>query len=498
MSYCNRYERMEHAVVLSAGKTQVKVFTCNFTTGGTKIPFGVDTMLTLTLDGKAVATAAVKAADTAVTFDVNIAGIAEGWYRASVTGLDPSWSVLDYGVYVRKGAVAQPGPWMPVTTASHELIFEGEGRYQQAWVPSEVRAGHGAVPQPRVPGSGRRCRCARMWSSPRWPCRGPATCIGRHSPRKGCGRPRTSRTTSIPTSSRPKPKLPMLDGPRGRGSIIAPVHLEVGSAAPGGALRGNVYFIESWRVGKVTPDGTVVTLAGYRHKDMASYWEDPTSAELVGDWSSIPPERRGFAQPWGMAWDPRTLVINEQAAPIPSEGNEKPHVLGPALYISDTYRNRVVKLEYSAVAHGVPPKVTEFITGLNEPWDVIAVGTQLYVSDRMNNAIKVFDMDTAALVKTIPVVQPEGMALLDGWLYYASIKTKSIRKINLATGQDVLITDPTVPGSQHGLLHQRHQPVHEDRRLRRQLRSARHDRLHHVEQQLRRLSRCWSTAPPAR
>ena len=167
----------------------------------------------------------------------------------------------------------------------------------------------------------------------------------------------------------------------------------------------------------------------------------------MGDWSSIPPERRGFAQPWGMAWDPRTLVINEQAAPIPSENNEKPHVLGPALYISDTYRNRVVKLEYSATAHGIPPKVTEFITGLNQPWDVIAVGMQLYVSDRMNNAIKVFDMDTAALVKTIPVVQPEGMALLDGWLYYGSIKSKSIRKINLATVQDVLITDPTVPGS---------------------------------------------------
>ncbi len=113
------------------------MFTCNFTTGGTKIPLGVDTMLTLTLDGKAVATAAVKAADVAVTFDVNIAGMAEGWYLASVTGLDPSWSVLDYGVYVRKGAVAQPGPWMPVTTASHELIFEGAQRYQQAWVPTK-------------------------------------------------------------------------------------------------------------------------------------------------------------------------------------------------------------------------------------------------------------------------------------------------------------------------------------------------------------------------
>ncbi len=87
------------------------------------------------------------------------------------------------------------------------------------------------------------------------------------------------------------------------------------------------------------------------------------------------------------------------------------------------------------------------MTGLNEPWDVVAIGVQLYVSDRMNHAIKVFDMDTGLLVKSIPVVQPEGLALLDGWLYYGSIATKSIRKINLATGQNVLIADPTVAAS---------------------------------------------------
>ena len=449
MSYCNRYERMEHAVVLSAGKTQVNVLTCDIANGGSKIPLGVDTTLTLTLDGKAVATAAVKVADVAVTFNVDITGIAEGWYRASVTGLDGSWSVLDYGVYVLKGAVAQPGAWMPVTTASHELIFEGGGRYQQTWVPTKFAPVTVAYPAREFPDLAtvpmRKDVVITSLAVPR-----PGDPYRPALTKDGVWTTANSENYFYSDFEQPTPRLPMLDGPRGRGSIIAPTHLEVGSAAPGGALRGNVYFIESWRIGKVTPDGTVVTLAGYRHKDMASYWADPTSAELVGDWSSIPPERRGFAQPWGMAWDPRTLVINEQAAPIPSENNEKPHVLGPALYISDTYRNRVVKLEYSATAHGVPPKVTEFVTGLNQPWDVIAVGTQLYVSDRMNNAIKVFDMNTAALVKSIPVVQPEGMALLDGWLYYASVKSKSIRKINLATGEDVLIADPTVAGSGMG------------------------------------------------
>ena len=415
-------------------------------------------MLTLTLDGKAVATAAVKAGRRGVTFDVNIAGIAEGWYRASVTGLDPSWSVLDYGIYVRKGALAQPSAWMPVTTASHELMFESEGRYQQTWVPRKL-PGHGAVPQPGVSRSGDGADAqGRGHHVPRRAAARRPVSAG-HSPRTASGPLPTARTIFYFDFEQPKPILPMLDGPRGRGSIIAPVHLEVGSAAPGGTLRGNVYFIESWRVGKVTPDGTVVTLAGYRHKDMASYWEDPTSAELVGDWSSIPAERRGFAQPWGMAWDPRTLVINEQAAPIPNEGNEKPHILGPALYISDTYRNRVVKLEYSATAHGVPPKVTEFITGLNQPWDVIAVGTQLYVSDRHEQRHQGVRHGHGDAGEDHPGGAARGhgaarrLALLRQRQDQVDPQDQSRHRA------DVLITDPSVPGSNNGLLHQRQQPV---------------------------------------
>ncbi|MFO1412770.1 MAG: hypothetical protein U1F10_02450 [Burkholderiales bacterium] len=449
MSSCDRYERMEHITPLRAGSSQVKLYTCNMQTGGTAVPFGADTTLTLTLDGTPVATAAIKAADTAVTFNVDLSTLGEGWYMASVTGLDTSWSVLDYGLYVLKGTTAQPASRMPVVTASHEMVFEGAGVFQTAWVPAKFDPI--VVPYP-----------ARDFPDlTTIPARKDVVITSLAVPRPGdLYRPATTAAGVWTTANRenyfyfdfeqPKPMLPMLDGPRGRGSIIAPVHLEVGNAAPNGTLRGNVYFVEAWRVGKVTPDGTVVTLAGYRHKDLPSYWADPTSAELIGDWSSIPAARRGFAQPWGMAWDARTLVINEATVPIPSENNEKPHILGPVMYISDTFRNRVLKLQFSATAHGVPPVVTEFATGLNQPWDVIAVGTRLYVSDRMNNAIKVFDMDTAALEKTINVVQPEGMAVLDGWLYYGSVKSKSIRKIELATGTDVLIADPSTAGSQLG------------------------------------------------
>jgi hypothetical protein len=449
MSYCNRYERLQSVIVVTAAKPQVKAFTCNFRAGGVKIPFGVDTTLTLTLDGKPVATADVKPNDNTVTFDVNLAAVPEGWYLASIKGLDPGWSVLDYGVYVLKGATAQPHAVMPVTTASHELAFDGQGLYQQAWVPTKHQPV--TVPYPArsfPPFSTVPTRKDLVMTSLAVPR--PDDLYRPALTKEGVWTTANRENYFAGVLERPTPILPMLDGPRGRGSIIAPVHLELGTAAPNGVLRGNVYFIESWRIGKVTPDGTVVTLAGWRHKDMASYWNDPTSAELVGDWSTIPASRRGFAQPWGMAWDPRTLTINEMAAPIPSEGHEKPHIFGPTLYVSDTFYNRVLKIEFSATAHGVPPKVTEFATGLNEPWDVIAVGVQLYVSDRKNNAIKVFDMDTGGLVKTIPVVQPEGMAYLDGWLYYGSILTKSIRKRNLTTGQDILIADPSIPAAKFG------------------------------------------------
>ena len=443
MGYCNRYERMQKAMVVSAAKPQVKAFTCNLGVGGAPIPFGIATTLTLTLDGTPVASTAVKATDTSVTFNVDINAVTENWYRASITGLDDSWSVLDYGVYVLKGAVAKPHSVMPVITASHELVAEGDGRYQQAWVPTKFEPV--TVPYPArtfPPFSTLPTRKNLVMTSLAVPR--PDDLYRPAITKEGVWTTANQQNYFFSTFEQANPILPMLDGPRGRGSIIAPVHLEVGTAAPNGVLRGNVYFIESWRIGKVTPDGTVVTLAGHRHKDMASYFADPTSAELVGDWSSIPAERRGFAQPWGMAWDARTLGINETAAPIPTEGNEKPHIFGPTLYVSDTYRNRVVKIQYSATAHGVPPKVTEFATGLNEPWDVVAVGVKLYVSDRKNHAIKVFDMDTGALVKSIPVLQPEGLALMDGWLYYGSLLTKSIRKINLATGENVLIADPTV------------------------------------------------------
>jgi len=166
---------------------------------------------------------------------------------ASISGLDGTWSVLDYGVYVLKGTTALPHAAMPATTASHELMYEGGGRYQHAWVPTQSEPVTVPYPSREFP------------ALPVMPTRKDVVITSLAVPRPGdLYRPALTKDGVWTTANRenyffgdlvqPKPILPMLDGPRGRGSIIAPVHLEVGSAAPNGVLRGNVYFIESWRM----------------------------------------------------------------------------------------------------------------------------------------------------------------------------------------------------------------------------------------------------------
>lgn len=449
LNFPNRYQRFENATIVSAQSPTVTVLTCNFTSGGSAVPFGAPLTLQLKFDGIVVDTRTVAANATSVTFAPDRTLVPEAWYMATVAGLDPTWMVLDFGVYVLKGAVAQPHSRMPVVIGSYSGVNHQQD-HMWAWVPT--------VHQPRMVPYTR----TSFPDIPTVPTRMDVVFSALVVPRDDdMYRPLITKEGIWTTTNKqnyffsdfeqPVPILPMLDGPRGKGSVIAPSHLEIGNAAPNGSLRGNVYFLESWRAGKILPDGTVVTLFGYRHKDMASYWADPTSAELIGDWSSIPASRRGLSQPWGMVWDPRTLVIDETAAPIPTENNEKPHTLPPVLFVTDTYRNRVLKVTYSNIAHGIPPKVDEFITGLNQPWKIAAIpvagGYELVLSDRKNNSIKFFDMDTGAFLRQWTVTQPEGLAFQDGWVHYTSVVTKSWRKRNVATGQDVLVSDVNTPGS---------------------------------------------------
>ena len=476
-----RYERQQHACILSGASGKFLVMTNDFAAGGASVPFGAPATLTLLFDDKPVATKSVAATEKIAEFAVALTNIAEGWYRTTITGLDASWSILDYAVYVLKGAKAKPQSKMPVVTGSYTLKKDRTtvSEHHFAWVPSQC------VPtiMPLVPRD-----CPAFSEVPKRQNVVITQLV--HGRTGDTYRPTLTKEGVLITAGKqpynfydfqqPKPILPLLDGPRGQGSLFCPTHVEVGKCAPTvkeGAALGpidNVYFTDPWRVGKVREDGTVVTLAGWRHSTTPQYWNDPPTAELVGDWSAIPISRRGFVELWGMAW--RIPAIDYAAAPIATERGLKPHVTGVQMFIADQRRvmpngmGRIVKLQFSATSHAEPPVVTEFHgDGWTHCFDVVGNGHQvhgqtpvsdadfrLWASDRMGHRIRVLGFDGEELETWANIPQPEGLALFeraDGvWLYYTStvraggketgaIQNFYIRRRHTVTKEDVLIVD---------------------------------------------------------
>ena len=476
-----RYEREQYLCILTGSTAQFRATTNNFAAGGAKIQFGASATLTLCFDGVPVATKTVAATDYSVVFTVDLTNIAEGWYRTTVTGLDVSWSILDYAAYVLKGAKAQPQSKMPVVTGSYTLKKDMTtvSAHHFAWVPAQC------VPtiMPLVPRD-----CPAFSEIPK---RQNVVITQLVHGRVGdTYRPSLTKEGIMVTAGKqpyyfydfqkPAPTMPLLDGPRGQGSLFCPTHVEVGKCAPTakeGAALGpidNAYFTDPWRVGKVREDGTVVTLAGWRHTTTPQYWADPVTAELVGDWSAIPAARRGFVELWGMAW--RIPAIDYAAAPIATERGLKPHVTGVQMFVSDQRRvmpngtGRIVKLQFSPTSHAAPPVVTEFHgDGWNQCFDVVGNGHQvhgqtpvsdadfrLWASDRMGHSIRVLGFDGTVLETWANIPQPEGLALFeraDGlWLYYTStvraggtetgtVQNFYIRRRHTVTKEDVLIVD---------------------------------------------------------
>jgi len=254
--------------------------------------------------------------------------------------------------------------------------------------------------------------------------------------------------------SEPRPRFQMLDGPRGRGTVVCPTHMEVGGATPPGmGFVGNVYFCEPRRFGKIRASGEVVTLAGERHRAPPSYWDDAVqNVDLVGDWSQMPANRpHYFKKLWGMTWNSFTFRTDTTAPPNPAERNLQPHITGVEAFLADSLNDRVAKLKFDKDSHLVPPIVTEFFLG-RECWDVVELGFEsqlLAISVRQENRIVVVDM-AGVVVEQFGATLPEGLYYLpdsttprDGWLYYGSKATKSVRKRHMTTGQDLLAANLT-------------------------------------------------------
>lgn len=473
----SRYTRGQGVLRLSGPSAKVRIYGYNSASGGTMRALSGGTY-TLLIDGVQAATVTPAVGANVADFTVDATALSTGWHELQAVPSVAGESCIPYFALVLNAGVAVGADYTPVARASYGMAMSpgtyhwGKAPYVYAPKPRPL------APRERVPFD-TMLPGAQLHAEQLVPLRFGDT-------HRVC---MTTEGVLTSFANQPYhwaqlvakiPGVPLLDGPRGVGTVCMLTHLEVGTAAPPSmGFVNNTYFCDPWRVGKVRADGTVVTLAGFRHKGIAPHWQnkdlaDPAHLELVGDWSAIPAERRGFRELWGMAWDERTFVTDESAAPIPSERNLKPHITGIVLFLADTQNSRVCKLEFSPTSHAVPPKVTEFIVGLADPWDVVCADGVLYVSERQSHRIAAYDATTGAFIRVVVqgqalaridqnrevvrlasvdvcraavAVAPEGLALQDGWLYWGSKAQEQIKRINLATGDVELITNIRADGN---------------------------------------------------
>lgn len=268
------------------------------------------------------------------------------------------------------------------------------------------------------------------------------------------------------------PTFPLLDGPRGIGTVNAITHIHIGRT-------GGLICCDSWRAFRQSPDGTITTLVGRRHKAAPVYRppgvdiipQSDEGLETVGDFSAIPPERRNLHGIWGLAFLTSSLVVDTSSTPIPNDGNDgKPEQLhgNPVFFLSDPQQGRILRCEGSRLSHAAPFVVTEFITGLSDPWDVVCdEDDNLYVSERGADRITMFNGKTGQFLDTIvqgkpglvkveqnrwvtrvgtveeiqaePCVAPEGLYYLDNCIWWGSVGQGQVRKVDRRTREVTVV-----------------------------------------------------------
>lgn len=479
----SRYERGQTTVVWTGtGNKTLAVKAYNFGGGGSDTPLTAASY-TLLIDGQVHSTVS-RGTATTVSFTVDRDAISEGWHWFDVIG-GASETCIPLPFFMQKSGTPPAQTLMPILVHSHDMLFPVPGFHEdKIWQITQADLGlihYGMVPAkfeptinplpprtyPPVTGvtEARFMVCTQI---------APSRMSDIHRTTHLNSGVLTTSGTQYYHWSDFVSKLPIWqihDGPRGEGTIAGATHLQIG--------RDNkVYGLDPWRMFRVDADGHVHTLVGFRNAKPArnpwevprathptTNWTDVEGLELVGNWSAIPPERRGMHETWGMAWRPESLTVNESVPPIESEGNEQPHNIGPTAFITDTQNNRVLKVVFSATDRSVPAVVTEFLTELQDPWDcACSVEDELYVSERFAHRINVYNAATGAFIRTLiqgqdlafvdgnrdsryragqtketcqaaGCVLPEGIYLLGDSLFFGSKVMGQVRELNRFTGQ---------------------------------------------------------------
>jgi hypothetical protein len=443
---------------------------------GDASPFTLrSTGYTLLCDGASVAHVGVPTpAPQRLEFTaVDLSAVADGWHLFDIKPDSGAETCLPVWLYVAKDGIVKPHTFAPAVIGTYDLTHNRGALAAWAKLPTApTHPGHPLAPRvtepfdvPLAPSAlYRRELVPLIHGDPHHVHRtaaGVYTCLNAHA-------------YSWANFTRKTPPHLLRDGPRGIGTLSGVTHIEVGKARPDGInLRGHVYFTDCWSFGRIDKTGRITRLIGFRHGAADG------SLELVGDWSGVPEVRRGTREMWGMAWDESTLAIDDAAAPIPTENNEHPHFVGPVVFLADTQNGRILRGEFSAVSHATPAKVTEFITGIADPWDVVYHDGLLYISERFKHRIVVHDATTGAYIRTLieqtgtygsmwaahrlltraasidvlrqqPCIGPEGLFYQDGHIFFGSNALAQVRKVSIETGEwSVVATLPhtTTPAS---------------------------------------------------
>jgi hypothetical protein len=401
--------------------------------------------------------------------NVDLAAIPDGWHIFDIENGQPNDTAHPLWMYVAKagavGGAYPPGDFAPVQTGSFGLVHEDGpiarwGKAPLTLDPPSMqirpRANfvHFDYPAPNA-------KLFRRNISP-YINGDPPYLRPLEDGRRSCLNTHAYAYSTITTA---KPGVVLRDGPYGVGLVPGATALYIGG-------RGTVFFLDSWRFGKVLPNGEVITLCGYRHGD--------EGLELVGDWSAIPPERRGLREGWGFAFlntpiakvNPSLLVhadtsitVARDAIGAADDGEMiHPHLLNPIVFIADSQNNRVLRLEFNGHDASIKPTVTEWITGLADPWSIaIDEAETLYVTERQAHRITMWSSATpqtslGTLIETPPVgyqlayidanrkvvrvrprdelrthacVLPEGIAYQDGEITWSSKAQSDVRRINV-------------------------------------------------------------------
>lgn len=483
------YQRYQECEVITADIAPVGFRVMN---AGALRPFSAS--YTLLVDGVEHETINVPAGAKHATFMLRSSELSHGDHMLDIVGSPGETCIPVWPIVVRPDGVAPLT--MPATLGSHDVNHRHTmARTQWTRVPCRrTPIAYPVVPReyPAVTQADNRKTLFMTQLVPR--CGGDL-----YDPRRTAGMWNTCNTQNYPTypTLQRFPGTAMYDGPRGDGSITSPTHMMLGISGD------SIYVCEAQRVARVSPDGRVTTLFGIRSRTpaarsaaMASSGPVPESDyDWVGDWSGIPSDRWGIWETWGAAWVPSSIRSDPTAEKIPNDAQpghplQFPHLgLGAKMLVADSQHNRLLGAQFRKDRHGDPPVMSEFVTGLADPWDVVIPddGSGIaYVSERKANRISMWDEKTGAplgvlvqgpadlsyadlnqnrkAVRFKPLnnvmgfkdgkpyiaqvgirgcscVLPEGLAAQGDWIYFGSLAMQQIKRVHKTTREVQVMVD---------------------------------------------------------